>query len=35
MGAVMGGMMRSPFTAVLFCFELTKDTEVLLPLLVA
>ena len=35
MGAIMGGMMRSPFTAVLFCFELTKDTEVLLPLLVA
>lgn len=35
MGSVMGGMMRSPFTAVLFCFELTKDTEVLLPLLIA
>jgi H+/Cl- antiporter ClcA len=35
MGAVMGGMMRSPFTAILFCFELTKDTEVLLPLLIA
>ena len=27
--------MRSPFTAVLFCFELTKDTEVLLPLLIS
>ncbi len=35
MGAVMGGMMRSPFTAILFCFELTKDGEVLLPLLIA
>jgi H+/Cl- antiporter ClcA len=35
MGAIMGGMMRSPFTAVLFCFELTKDTEILLPLLIA
>lgn len=35
MGSVMGGMMRSPFTAILFCFELTKDTDVLLPLLIA
>jgi H+/Cl- antiporter ClcA/CBS domain-containing protein len=35
MGAVMGGMMRSPFTAILFCFELTKDDDVLLPLLIA
>ena len=35
MGAVMGGMMRSPFTAILFCFELTKDNDVLLPLLIA
>ncbi len=35
MGAVMGGMMRSPFTAILFCFELTKDPNILLPLLIA
>jgi len=35
MGAVMGGMMRSPFTAILFCFELTQDVNVLLPLLIA
>lgn len=35
MAAVMGGMMRSPFTAIFFAFELTKDTEVLLPLLIA
>jgi H+/Cl- antiporter ClcA len=35
MGAIMGGMMRSPLTAILFCFELTRDADVLLPLLVA
>lgn len=35
MGAIMGGMMRSPLTAVIFCFELTNDTEILLPLLIA
>ncbi|MBS1958487.1 MAG: chloride channel protein [Bdellovibrionales bacterium] len=35
MGAIMGGMMRSPFTAIFFCFELTKDTNVMLPLLIA
>lgn len=35
MGAIMGGMMRSPFTAILFCFELTKDSNILLPLLIA
>lgn len=35
MGAIMGGMMRSPLTAVIFCFELTKDNEILLPLLIA
>lgn len=35
MAAVMGGMMRSPFTAIFFAFELTRDTEVLLPLLIA
>jgi H+/Cl- antiporter ClcA len=35
MGAVLGGMMRSPLTAVIFSFELTHDVNVLLPLLVA
>lgn len=35
MGAIMAGMMRSPFTAILFCFELTKDNEILLPVLIA
>jgi H+/Cl- antiporter ClcA len=35
MGAIMGGMMRSPLTAVIFSFEITKDTEILLPLLIA
>jgi H+/Cl- antiporter ClcA len=35
MGAILGGTMRAPFTAVLFAFELTHDTNVLLPLLVA
>lgn len=35
MGAVMGGMMRSPMTAILFCFELTQDTQMLLPVLVS
>ncbi|MGH7500547.1 MAG: chloride channel protein [Longimicrobiales bacterium] len=35
MGAVLGGMMRSPLTAVVFAFELTHDVNVILPLLVA
>ena len=35
MGAVLGGTMRAPFTSVVFAFELTHDTNVLLPLLVA
>lgn len=35
MGAIMGGMMRSPLTAVVFCFELTKDSGLFLPLLIA
>lgn len=35
MGAILAGMMRSPFTAILFCFELTHDVEALLPLLIA
>jgi CBS domain-containing protein len=35
MGAVLGGTMRSPFTAVIFALELTHDQEALLPLLIA
>ena len=35
MSAVLGGVMRSPFTAILFAFELTHDEGVLLPLLIA
>src|SRR5690242_19691433 len=35
MGAVLGGTMRSPFTAVVFSLELTHDANVLLPLLIA
>ncbi|MGZ3696001.1 MAG: chloride channel protein [Bdellovibrionota bacterium] len=35
MGAIMGGMMRSPFTAILFAFELTHSADSLLPLMVA
>lgn len=35
MGAILSGMMRSPFTAILFCLELTHDANVLLPLLIA
>jgi CBS domain-containing protein len=35
MGAILGGTMRSPFTAVIFSLELTHDINVLLPLLVA
>jgi CIC family chloride channel protein len=35
MGAILGGTMRAPFTAILFAFELTHDVNVLLPLLVA
>lgn len=35
MAAVLGGTMRSPFTAVVFALELTHDTNALLPLLVA
>ena len=35
MGAILGGTMRSPFTGILFAFELTHDVNVLLPLLVA
>ena len=35
MGAILGGTMRSPFTSVVFAFELTHDANVFLPLLVA
>ena len=35
MGAILGGTMRSPFTSVVFAFELTHDASVFLPLLVA
>jgi H+/Cl- antiporter ClcA/predicted transcriptional regulator len=35
MAAVLGGVMRSPFTAILFAFELTHDEGALLPLLIA
>jgi chloride channel protein, CIC family len=35
MGAILGGTMRSPFTGIVFAFELTHDTNVILPLLVA
>jgi chloride channel protein, CIC family len=35
MGAVLGGTMRSPFTAVVFAVELTHDVNMLLPLIVA
>ncbi len=35
MGAILGGTMRSPFTAIVFVIELTHDVGMLLPLLVA
>src|SRR5205085_8004848 len=35
MGAMVGGTMRSPLTAIVFAFELTHDVNVLLPLLIA
>lgn len=35
MGAILGGTMRSPLTAVVFSLELTHDVNALLPLLVA
>ena len=34
MGAVLGGTMRSPFTSIVFAFELTHDGNIFLPLLV-
>jgi H+/Cl- antiporter ClcA/predicted transcriptional regulator len=35
MAAVMGGMMRAPFTALIFALELTHNIDALLPTLVA
>ena len=35
MGAILGGTMRSPLTAVVFAFELTHDVNIMLPLLLA
>jgi len=35
MAAVMGGMMRSPFTAVIFTLELTHNVEAMVPVLTA
>jgi H+/Cl- antiporter ClcA/CBS domain-containing protein len=35
MGAILGGTMRSPFTAIVFALELTHDVQMLLPLLIA
>ncbi len=35
MSAVLGGMMRAPFTAVIFALELTHDIDALPPLLIA
>jgi CIC family chloride channel protein len=34
MAAILGGTMRSPFTSIVFAFELTHDANVFLPLLV-
>jgi len=35
MAAVLGSTMRTPFTSILFAFELTHDANVFLPLMVA
>ena len=35
MGAILGGTMRSPFTSIVFAFELTHDANIFLPLLVS
>jgi chloride channel protein, CIC family len=35
MGAILGGTMRSPFTGIIFVLELTHDTNLMLPLLLA
>ena len=34
MGATLGGTIRAPFTSVVFAFELTHDSSILLPLLI-
>jgi CIC family chloride channel protein len=34
MGAILSGTMRSPFTSIVFAFELTHDANIFLPLLV-
>jgi CBS domain-containing protein len=34
MGAILAGTMRSPFTGIVFAFEVTQDANVFLPLLV-
>jgi chloride channel protein, CIC family len=35
MGAILGGTMRSPLTGVVFALELTRDMNMLLPLMIA
>jgi H+/Cl- antiporter ClcA len=35
MGAIMGGVMRSPFTGMVFAVELTHDLGMLFPLMIA
>jgi chloride channel protein, CIC family len=35
MGAILGGTMRSPFTAIIFSIELTHDVPMMLPLLIS
>lgn len=35
MSAIMAGMMRAPFTAILFSLELTRDVDSLMPIFVA
>ena len=35
MSAALAGVMRSPFTAIIFALELTRDVDALLPLLIA
>jgi H+/Cl- antiporter ClcA/CBS domain-containing protein len=35
LGAILGGTMRSPFTGILFALELTRDVNMLLPLVIA
>ncbi len=35
MAAILGGVMRVPFTAVAFALELTHDTNAILPILIA